>query len=192
VHSATKYIGGHNDSTGGVAVGPPELMAKVRADRINTGGMLAPDEAFLLHRGLATLPLRVQRHCDSALAVATAMSEHPGIVRVDYPGLPSHRDHVLAGKLFDAGRYGGVVTVTPEGGRTEGMALCDRLRLVQLATSLGGAHSKVSHVASTTHRQLSEAALADAGIGAGAVRISVGLEDPDDIVADLVQALDGL
>ena len=192
VHSATKYLGGHSDSTGGVAVGSPELMAGVRTDRVNLGGMLAPDEAFLLNRGLATLPLRVQRHCDSALAVATAMSEHPRVVRVDYPGLPSHRDHALAGKLFDAGRYGGVVTVTPEGGRAEGMALCDRLRLVQLATSLAGTHSKVSHVASTTHRQLSEQALADAGIGAGAVRISVGLEDPDDLVADLVQALDGL
>ena len=192
VHSATKYLGGHSDSTGGVAVGSPELMAGVRTDRVNLGGMLAPDEAFLLNRGLATLPLRVQRHCDSALAVATAMSEHPRVVRVDYPGLPSHRDHALAGKLFDPGRYGGVVTVTPEGGRAQGMALCDRLRLVQVATSLGGVHSKVSHVASTTHRQLSEAALAEAGIGAGAVRISVGLEDPDDVVADLVQALDGL
>ena len=192
VHSATKYLGGHSDSTGGVAVGSPELMAGVRTDRVNLGGMLAPDEAFLLNRGLATLPLRVQRHCDSALAVATAMSEHPRVVRVDYPGLPSHRDHALAGKLFDAGRYGGVVTVTPEGGRAEGMALCDRLRLVQLATSLAGTHSKVSHVASTTHRQLSEQALADAGIGAGAVRISVGLEDAEDAIADLVQALDGL
>jgi cystathionine beta-lyase/cystathionine gamma-synthase len=192
VQSATKYLGGHSDSTGGVAVGAPEVMARVRTDRVNLGGMLAPDEAFLLQRGLATLPLRVQRHCDSALAVATAMDEHPGVVRVDYPGLPSHRDHALAGKLFHPGRYGGVVTVTPAGGRAEGMALCDRLRLVQVATSLAGTHSKVSHVASTTHRQLSEQALADAGIGAGAVRISVGLEDPDDVVADLVQALDGL
>ena len=192
VHSATKYIGGHSDSTGGVAVGRPELMAKVRQDRINLGGTLAPDEAYLLHRGLATLPLRVQRHCNSALAVATALCEHPGVARVDYPGLPSHRDHALAGKLFDAGRYGGVVTVTPAGGRAEGMALCDRLRLVRVATSLGGTHSMVSHVASTTHRQLSEEALADAGIGAGAVRISVGLEDPDDVVADLLQALDAL
>jgi len=192
VHSATKYIGGHSDSTGGVAVGSPDILAKVREDRVNLGGMLAPDEAFLLHRGLATLPLRVQRHCDSALIVATALSEHPCVVRVDYPGLPSHRDHALAGKLFDTGRYGGVVTVTPEGGRAEGMALCDRLRLVRVATSLAGTHSKVSHVASTTHRQLSEAALADAGIGPGAVRISVGLEDAEDVVADLLQALDGL
>lgn len=192
VHSATKYIGGHSDATGGVAVGRPELMAKVRHDRVDLGGMLAPDEAFLLYRGLATLPLRVDRHCRSALVVATAMAEHPRITRVDHPGLPTHRDHALAGKLFDAGRYGGVVTVTPEGGRAGGMALCDRLRLVTVATSLAGTHSKVSHVATTTHRQLDDAALAAAGIDPGAVRISVGLEDPEDLVADLEQALAAL
>ena len=192
IHSATKYIGGHSDTTGGVAVGRPELMAKVRHDRIDLGGMLAPDEAFLLHRGLATLPLRVERHCRNAMTVAAAMAEHPRIVRVDYPGLPTHRDHALAGKLFDAGRYGGVVTVTPDGGREAGMALCDRLRLISVATSLAGTHSKVSHAATTTHRQLDEAALAAAGIGPSTVRISVGLEDPEDLLADLEQALDGL
>lgn len=192
VHSATKYLGGHSDATGGVAVGSPELMARVRHDRIDLGGMLAPDEAFLLHRGLATLPLRMERHCAGALAVATALAEHPRVTRVDHPGLPTHRDHALAGKLFDPGRYGAIVTVTPEGGREAGLALCDRLRLVSVATSLAGTSSKVSHVATTTHRQLDGAALAAAGIDPGAVRISVGLEDPDDLVADLEQALDGL
>ena len=192
VHSATKYLGGHSDATGGVVVGPPELMAKVRHDRIDLGGMLAPDEAFLLHRGLATLPLRVDRHCRSALVVATAMVEHPKVVRVDHPGLPAHRDHAQAGKLFDDGRYGGIVTITPQGGREAGMAFCDRLQLVAVATSLAGTHSKVSHVASTTHRQLDDSALAAAGIDPGAVRISVGLEDPEDVVADLEQALDAL
>ena len=192
VHSATKYMGGHSDSTGGVAVGSPELMARVRHDRIDLGGTLAPDEAFLLHRGLATLPLRVDRQCRSALAVATAMAEHPRVTRVDHPGLPDHRDHALAGKLFDAGRYGAVVTVTPEGGRAAGLELCDRLRLVLVATSLGGTHSMVSHVATTTHRQLDDDALAAAGIDPGAVRISIGLEDPEDLVADLEQALKAL
>ena len=192
VHSATKYIGGHSDATGGVVVGDPELMARVRHDRIDLGGTLAPDEAFLLHRGLATLPLRVARHCSSALVVATALAGHPRVARIDYPGLPTHRDHALATRLFDHGRYGAIVTVTPEGGREAGMALCDAVRLVTIATSLAGTHSKVSHVASTTHRQLSPEALAAAGIGPGAVRISVGLEDPEDLVADLTQALDAL
>jgi cystathionine beta-lyase/cystathionine gamma-synthase len=150
---------------------------------------LSPDDAFLLHRGLATLPLRVARHCASALAVATALLDHPAVERVDHPGLPGHRDHGLAVKLLDEGRYGGVVTVTPRGGRQAGVDLCDRLQLIRVATSLGGTHSVVSHVASTTHRQLDDAALAAAGIGPGAVRISVGLEDPEDLVADLVQAL---
>jgi cystathionine beta-lyase/cystathionine gamma-synthase len=192
VHSATKYLGGHSDVTGGVAVGPAELMARVRHNRVDLGGALSPDDAFLLHRGLATLPLRVARHCASALTVATALLDHPAVERVDHPGLTGHRDHGLAVKLFDEGRYGAVVTVTPRGDRQAGIDLCDRLRLLQVATSLGGTHSKVSHVAGTTHRQFDDAALAAAGIGAGAVRISVGLEDPEDLIADLVQALDTL
>jgi cystathionine gamma-synthase/O-acetylhomoserine (thiol)-lyase len=192
VHSATKYIGGHSDVTGGVAVASPELIARIRHDRIELGGSLSPDDAFLLHRGLATLPLRVARHCASALVVAAALAEHPLVERVDHPGLTGHRDHGLAVKLFDEGRYGAVVTITPQGGREAGVALCDRLQLIRVATSLGGTHSKVSHVASTTHRQLDDDALAAAGIGPGAVRISVGLEDPEDLVADVVQALNTL
>lgn len=192
VHSATKYLGGHSDPTGGVVVGAPDLVARVRHDRIDLGGVLSPDEAFLLHRGLATLPLRVERHCSNALVVATALLDHPAVERVLYPGLPTHRDHALAGKLFYAGRYGAVVTVTPRGGREAGMALCDALRLVSIATSLGGTHSKVSHIATTTHRQLDDAALEAAGIGPSSVRISVGIEDADDVVADLLQALDTL
>ena len=192
VHSATKYLGGHSDATGGVAVGAPDLMARIRHDRIDLGGMLAPDEAFLLHRGLATLPLRVERQCRSALTVATGVARHPAVVRVDHPGLPAHRDHALAEKLFDAGRFGGVLSITPRGGRQAGMALCDALRLVSVATSLAGPHSVVSHVASTTHRQFSDATLAAAGIDPGAVRVSVGLEDPEDVLADLEQALNRL
>ena len=192
VHSATKYIGGHSDVTGGVAVGAPELLARVRHDRVELGGSLSPDDAFLLHRGLATLPLRVARHCATAMAVATAMAEHPRLERVDYPGLPGHRDHGLAVKLFDGGRFGAVVTITPEGGREAGGALCDGLRLLRVASSLGGTHSKVSHVAATTHRQLDDAALIAAGIGPAAVRLSIGLEDADDLIADITQALDAL
>jgi len=196
VHSATKYLGGHSDATGGAVVGDVDLVAHVRKARIDLGGGLAPDEAFLLHRGLATLPLRVARHCATARAVAEALAEHPRVARLDYPGLASHPQHALAGKLFDSGpegtRYGAIVTVTPEGDRDTGLALCNALRVAEVATSLGGVHTVVSHVASTTHRQLDDAALAAAGIGPASVRISIGLEDPDDLIRDLSAALDAL
>jgi O-acetylhomoserine/O-acetylserine sulfhydrylase-like pyridoxal-dependent enzyme len=194
VHSATKYDGGHSDVTGGVAVGDVDLMTRVRAARVNLGGSLAPDEAFLLHRGLATLPLRVARQCATALALARALEGHPAVERIDYPGLPGHPQHEVAERLFDAGpegrRYGGIVTVTPRGGRAAGMRLGDALRVGVVATSLGGTHTVVSHVASTTHRQLDDTALLAAGIAPGALRISVGLEDAEDLVADLVHGLD--
>ncbi|MDS1270456.1 aminotransferase class I/II-fold pyridoxal phosphate-dependent enzyme [Lipingzhangella sp. LS1_29] len=197
LHSATKYLGGHSDATGGVVVGSPELLARVRAARVDLGPCLAADEAFLLHRGLETLPLRVSRQCATALELATAVAEHPHVDRVDHPGLPTHAGHALASRLFDRDpgtgqpRYGAVVTITPRGGRTAGMDLADRLRLGTVAASLGGTHTLVGHVASTTHRQLSPAALAEAGIGESAVRVSVGLEDPADLIADVLRALDG-
>jgi O-acetylhomoserine/O-acetylserine sulfhydrylase-like pyridoxal-dependent enzyme len=196
VHSATKYLGGHSDATGGVVAGDVGLVARIRKSRLDLGGMLAPDEAFLLHRGLATLPIRVARHCATAFAVAEALSDHPAVERIDYPGLPGHPQHQLAGKLFDAGpegtRYGAIVTISPRGGRAAGMALCDALRLGQVATSLGGVHTVVSHAASTTHRQLDDAALVGAGITPSAVRFSIGLEDADDLVRDVRNALDAL
>jgi cystathionine beta-lyase/cystathionine gamma-synthase len=196
VHSATKYIGGHGDVTGGAVLGDVDLVAGIRRARIDLGGGLAPDEAFLLHRGLATLPTRMTRQCSTALAVAEAIAEHPRVARVDHPGLAAHPQHELAGKLFDQGpegrRYGAIVAITPRGDRAAGLAFCDALRVGVVATSLGGVHTLVSHVASTTHRQLDDAALEAAGIGPATVRLSVGLEDPDDLVRDLVQALDGL
>jgi cystathionine gamma-synthase/O-acetylhomoserine (thiol)-lyase len=192
IHAATKYLGGHSDATGGAVVGRPDLVAQVRAVRVDTGGILAPDEAYLLHRGLATLPLRVARQCTTAQAFADALVRHPRVARVDYPGLSDHPDHALAKALFDSGRYGGCVTVTPNGDQATGMALCDGLRLARIAASLGGHHTIVSHAASTTHRQLDEAALAAAGIGAATVRFSMGLEDPADLIADAEQSLDAM
>ena len=190
VHSATKFFGGHTDATGGVAVGSAELMRRVRALRTDLGGSMAPDEAFLLHRGLATLPLRVDRQCETALALATALTAYAD---VSYPGLPGDPSHDLATTLFDVRRggtrYGAIVAVAPRGPREAGQELCNRLRLALNATSLGGTVSKVSHVASTTHRQLDDDALRNAGIAPSAVRVSVGLEDPDDLVADFVRAL---
>jgi cystathionine beta-lyase/cystathionine gamma-synthase len=189
VHSATKYLGGHSDVTGGVVVGAATLVDRVRSARVDLGGALSPDDAALLSRGLVTLPLRMVRQCETALVVATALQAHPRVLRVDHPGLPLHPGHALATRLFTPGLYGAVVTLTPHGGREAGMALVDRLQLIKRATSLGGAISKAVHVASTTHVSLDDAALAAGGIDPGAVRVSIGLEDGEDLVADLLQAL---
>jgi cystathionine beta-lyase/cystathionine gamma-synthase len=193
IHSATKYIGGHSDATGGVVVGRSGLIGPVRAVRIHTGGVLGPDEAFLLRRGLETLPLRVRRQCDTAAHLAAAVARHPHVARVDYPGLPGHPGHETARRLFDAGpegtRFGAIVTITPYGGHAAGMALADGLRLALVATSLGGTHTVAGHIASTTHRQMDPAALTAAGIDPGAVRFSVGLEDADDLILDVTNAL---
>ncbi|MGB9281876.1 MAG: aminotransferase class I/II-fold pyridoxal phosphate-dependent enzyme [Pseudonocardiaceae bacterium] len=190
LHSATKFFGGHADATGGVAIGRPEHLRPVREARIDLGGCLAPDEAFLLHRGLATLALRVTRQSATAAVLAEKLSGHPAVARVRYPGLASHPQHGTARELFRDGLFGGLITMDVHGGRTAGMAFCDALRTIRIATSLGSVHSKVSHPASTTHRQLDATALTAAGIAPGQVRLSVGVEDPEELLADLRQALD--
>lgn len=194
VHSATKYIGGHSDVTGGVVAGRPDIVDAIRAVRVDTGGSLAPDDAFLLRRGLETLPLRVRRQNATAMVYAATIARHSGVTRVDYPGLTEHPGHDVARRLFDSGpegtRFGAIVTVTPQGGYDAGMRLADGLGLVKVAASLGGTHTMVSHVASTTHRQLDETQLKAAGIDPGAVRISIGLEDAEDLIADTLRSLD--
>jgi cystathionine beta-lyase/cystathionine gamma-synthase len=196
LHSATKYFGGHSDVTGGVVAGHPELVARLRKLRIDLGGSLAPDDAYTLRRGLETLPLRVRRQCSTAQVVAASLARHPAVSTVYYPGLTAHAGHELARRQFDAGpegtRFGAIVTVAPYGGPDAGMAFADRLRLAKIAASLGGAHTMVSHVASTTHRQLDQAALRAAGIDPGSVRFSIGLEDAEDLLADAMSALDSL
>ncbi|WP_433326799.1 trans-sulfuration enzyme family protein [Spirillospora sp. CA-294931] len=194
VHSATKYVGGHGDATGGAVVGRMRPMAEIRRVRVETGAALAPDEAFLLRRGLETLPLRVRRQCDTANIFAAAVARHPAVRSVDYPGLPGHPGNARARALFDAGpeggRYGAIVTITPNGGREAGLALVDAVRLALVATSVGGTRTKVAHVATTTHQRLDDADLRAAGIDPGAVRFSIGLEDADDLVRDVTEALD--
>ncbi|WP_214108399.1 trans-sulfuration enzyme family protein [Acrocarpospora catenulata] len=191
VHSATKYLGGHDDCMGGVVVGRPDLIGQLREVRIDTGASLSPDDAFLLRRGLETLPLRVRRMCSTAMVFAAAIAKHPAVRRVDYPGLPSHRGHQLARQLFDSGpegtRFGAVVTVTPHGGYAAGVALADALQMARIATSMGGTHTKVAHLASVTR---ADEALS--GVDAGAVRFAIGLEDAEDLIADATQALDAL
>ncbi len=190
VHSATKYLGGHSDATGGVVVGSPLLMQRIRAARVELGPVLAPDEAYLLHRGLATLEVRVDRQCATATFLAAALADHPSLARLDHPSLATHPSHAVAERLCAAGRYGAVMTLSPHGGRAAGMAFVDRLRAIPQATSLGGTHTTASHAASSSHRQFDDAALAAAGLLPSAVRISIGLEDPALLLADLEQALD--
>jgi cystathionine beta-lyase/cystathionine gamma-synthase len=138
----------------------------------------------------------MRRQCDTAAMFAATLAHHPAVATVDYPGLESHPGHAVARRLFDAGpegtRFGAIVTITPHGGREAGMAFADRLRLAQVAASLGGTHTKVSHAASTTHRQFDDAMLASAGIDSGAVRFSIGLEDAEDLIDDARVALDSL
>src|SRR5580692_594688 len=139
VHSATKYIGGHSDVTGGVVTGSLELIGQIRATRIDTGGSLSPDDAVQLRRGLETLPVRVRRQCATASVFAATLAKHPAVAYVDYPGLPTHPGHELARRTFDAGpegvRFGAIVTVTPYGGREAGLAFASALRLAAAATS---------------------------------------------------------
>lgn len=190
MHSATKYIGGHSDVIAGVlACDDAALAERLRLTSVALGQTLGPDDAWIAHRGLATLPLRVERHCASAATLAAALDGHPRLSRVDHPSLPTSPDHELAAKLFRPGLFGGVVTIHIVGGRAAGQGFCNALRIVTNATSLGGTHSVVSHVASTTHRQLDADALAAAHLDEGSVRISVGLEDVDDLIADCLQAL---
>ncbi|MEV5412658.1 PLP-dependent transferase [Thermopolyspora sp. NPDC052614] len=196
VHTATGYLGGHDDSAGGVVVGRPDLIAQLAEVRADTGDALSPDDAFLLRRGLETLTLRMRRMCATATVFAAALAKHPRVRRVWYPGLPSHPGHPLARKLFDSGpegtRYGACVTITPYGGYEAGARLADGVRLARIATGVGGSHTKVAHVAATSHRRLDPALLTASGIDPGAVRFSIGLEDAEDLIMDVTAALDAL
>ncbi len=189
VHSATKYVGGHNDLTGGVICTSEEGMTRLRATAIETGGTMAPLEAWLAMRGLMTLELRMRRHCESAQRIAEALEAHPKVERVWYPGLPSHPQHGLARRLLPHG-CGGILAFEVQGGVEGGMRLCDALELIWIASSLGGAHSLIGHAASTTHRQMDPKARRAAGIADGLVRLSVGLEDVEDLLDDLDRALE--
>jgi methionine-gamma-lyase len=190
VHSTTKYVGGHSDMTGGALLGSAEHVAAARRIVINVGGNAAPLEAFLALRGLKTLALRMERHSANALAVAFALEGSRGIAGVHYPGLESHPQHELAQRTLRGGMAGGMLSIDLAGGRAAGERYLDRLKVAVHATSLGSAETLCSHPASSSHRQLSTDELAQAGLTPGMVRISIGLEDPDDLIADLAAAAD--
>lgn len=189
LHSATKYIGGHNDLIGGVVCGSSELVDGLRDTVIETGGTMAPLEAWLCLRGLATLELRMERHSSNAQALSEHLEAHPKVDRVHYPGLASHPHHDVAARLLRGGS-GGMMAFDVTGGVEAGMRFCDSLELAWVAASLGGTQTLVGHAASTTHRQMDPEARRAAGIGDGLVRVSVGIEDVGDLIADFDQALE--
>jgi cystathionine beta-lyase/cystathionine gamma-synthase len=188
VESATKYLSGHSDVLAGVVAGSAERMAPVRALHVETGGTLAPFSAFLVLRGLPTLALRMARHAATATRLATWLEDAPGVTRVLYPMLPSHPDHAVAARLLSGG--GGMLAVELAGGAAAARAFVDALRIPERTASLGSIHTIVVHPPSTTHRQLTSSELEAAGIAPGLLRVSVGLEDPDDLAADMAQALE--
>ncbi len=188
--SATKYLNGHHDVTAGVFAGSADAVAQARAWQIDTGAVLDAFPAYLLRRGLKTLALRMERHCANALAVARFLEGHPKTERVYYAGLESYPQRELA--MRQLAGSGGMLAVELTGGRDAGELFMNGLDLCKRATSLGGVDTVVSHPASTSHRQFSEEQLAAAGITPGLLRVSVGCEDADDIVADFGNALERL
>jgi methionine-gamma-lyase len=187
VHSATKALAGHSDIIAGVAVGNAEWMEKVRHMIIYLGGSMDPGAAYLLIRGMKTLGVRVQRQCENAIAVATYLEKHPKISQVHYPGLKSHPDHALAKKQMRG--FGGMLAFDLKGGLSAARRFCDRVKLFLMAASLGGVESLVILPIYSSHYNMSKEELARAGVSPGTVRVSLGLEDKEDLIEDLKQAL---
>ena len=186
LHSATKYLGGHGDAMGGVVAGDQEWVERLRRVRALTGGLLHPMGAYLLHRGLRTLPLRVRAQQETARVLAERVSAHPAVARVHYPGLPGQDPAGLVGTQLDG--PGSIIAVDLAGGYEAAARFTESCELVTHAVSLGGVDSLVQHPASLTHRPVA----GEAKPGAGIVRISVGLEHLDDLTADLIGALDAV
>ena len=189
VHSATKYLGGHGDLIAGLVVGSAEDIAQIRMFGMKdmTGAVMAPFTAMLVMRGLKTLDLRMQRHCASAMTVAQALEAHPSVAKVYYPGLESFEQHDVAKKQM-AG-FGGMIAFEVHGGMAAGIGVMNRLQLIQRAVSLGDAETLIQHPASMTHSTYTAEERAIHGISDGLIRLSVGLEEVDDILEDLIGAL---
>ncbi len=196
LHSLTKYLNGQGDAVGGVVLGPREGIRRIRQDMlIHLGGAMSPFNAWLIMRGLTTLPLRMARHCANALQVARFLEGHPRVERVVYPGLESHPHHDLARRQMTG--FGGVLTFQLKGGLGAAVTLAEKIRLFKYATSLGHAHSllfyyptditidDVAYLGAAQKRRIRE------WMGDGVVRASIGLEHADDLIADLRQALRG-
>lgn len=188
MHSATKYLGGHGDVIAGVVAASAEKVAELRLHGLrHVGAVLGPYEAYLLLRGLKTLPLRMEAHCANAQALAEALRGHPAIRALHYPGLPEHPGHDVAKRQMRA--FGGLVSLDL-GSQEAAFAFLDALTLFTQAVSLGDVESLSSHPASTTHQLLGEETLARQGVTPGLVRLSVGIEDKEDLIRDVLGALD--
>lgn len=189
VHSATKYLGGHGDLVAGVVVGRAETVAEIRLVGMKdmTGAVMAPFNAMLVMRGLKTLALRMERHCDSAQAVAAWLEGHPEVASVQYPGLESFAQHALAARQM--ARPGAMIAFELNGGLEAGRRMMNGLKMIARAVSLGDAETLIQHPATMTHSTYSPEERAAHGIGDGLIRLSVGLEDAADILDDLDGAL---
>lgn len=191
VHSATKYLGGHGDLTAGAVIGSAEDLEQIRLVGLKdmTGAVLSPQDANLVLRGLKTLELRMERHCDNAEKIATFLENHPAVESVYYPSLESFAQHDLAKRQM--ARFGGMIAFELKGGLDAGRKLMNRLSMITRAVSLGDAETLIQHPASMTHSTYSEEERAEYQITDGLIRLSAGLECIDDILADLEHALDG-
>jgi len=189
VHSATKYLNGHSDVVSGIAVtARADLAEKLGFLQNAVGSVAGPFDAFLVTRGLKTLALRMQRHCENAIAIARWLEKHPKIEKVYYPGLESHPQHALARTQMPAG-FGGMVSAIVKGGEPAALRFLERCQIFTLAESLGGVESLIEHPAIMTHASVPAEVRGEIGISDALVRLSVGVEDVDDLIADLEQAL---
>ena len=187
MHSCTKYLGGHSDLTAGVLMGSQDLLMPVWNWRKNLGTTIAPEIANLLARSIRSLPVRVRAQNTTAQAVAEAMARHPKVARVLYPGLPDFPGHALASKQMTG--YGGMLTIEVKGSGDDATHVADKLKLFALAPSLGGVESLVTQPCTTTHHGLTPEERTRRGISDAMLRLSIGLEDAADLIADLDQAL---
>ncbi|MGH6933211.1 MAG: trans-sulfuration enzyme family protein, partial [Dongiaceae bacterium] len=189
MHSATKYLNGHSDIIGGMAVVGENADLRERLGFLQNavGAIAGPFDSFLALRGLKTLALRMERHCQNALAIARWLERHPKVAKVYYPGLPSHPQHELARRQMHG--FGGMVTAVLKGTLADAKRFLERCEIFALAESLGGVESLIEHPAIMTHASLPPEKRAALGIGDGLVRLSVGIEDEADLLADLAQAL---
>lgn len=190
IHSATKYLGGHGDVLAGLVAAPAAHHEGLRQAHRCLGGNLGPFESFLVMRGIKTLPLRMRHHCANAQKVFEALKDHPGLERILFPGDPNHPDAEAVSRLLPPGQAGGAVGVDLKGGEDGALDFADRLRLVATSASIGDLTTLAIHPVSTTHRMLTPAERSELDITDGLVRLSIGAEHIDDILADLIQALE--